>query len=372
MKSTHSQQLERWLGPEAVKTISDSMVNWYGPDIPLSGVPGNVYARQGGDFVGEIRAGYEMSVLDRAEEVCRRLKRGWKKATSPRQAQFNTGFASLSALIAAATGGKRQEATFQKVGTTSSSGWATSLWQVGNTPGAGGVASAAPGGDVCTSATTGSLLFTNPSGTDTAHFVGANVYTNQASNSLLLYDRLFSVAKTMNSASAEAVTGVPTRYQSTTPTDQDYIAGNFLTIETATALAATTHTWTNCEYTNQTGSGTSTLPTVATPTSSAVNKLDLPNNYWFAPLASGDVGIKNLTQMQCSASVATGAINFVIGHPLAYMPCPVAYLVCNIDGINTAFNMVRIFNDACLALMELPKPTSTAATYNGSITIVSG
>ena len=93
---------------------------------------------------------------------------------------------------------------------------------------------------------------------------------------------------------------------------------------------------------------------------------------WFAPLASGDFGIKALTQMQCSAAVATGAIDFVIGHPIAWMPCPFAQVVCVTDGINTAFSMARIFDDACLAFLDVMKPSSTAVTYTGTFTTVRG
>jgi hypothetical protein len=31
----------------------------------------------------------------------------------------------------------------------------------------------------------------------------------------------------------------------------------------------------------------------------------------------------------------TGSINFVIGHPIAWMPCQLAKQMCVLDGINT-------------------------------------
>jgi hypothetical protein len=88
------------------------------------------------------------------------------------------------------------------------------------------------------------------------------------------------------------------------------------------------------------------------------------------PLAAGDSGIKNLTQMQCSALVATGTIDFVIGHPIAFMPCPIANIVCTLDGIYTAFNLTRIYDSACLSLLEMPKTATTATTYSGQVTMV--
>ena len=112
------------------------------------------------------------------------------------------------------------------------------------------------------------------------------------------------------STATEAVTGVPTRYQSTTPGAHDYAGNNFLMIECRTALPATAHNWTTCTYTDQDGNTGATLPSVTGNSSNIINRLDQPVGTWFCPLASGDSGIKNLTQMQCSASVASGAIDF--------------------------------------------------------------
>ena len=56
-----------------------------------------------------------------------------------------------------------------------------------------------------TDATTGTWAFDNPS-SGTQHFVFGNPIASVAVNTLLLYDRLFSVTKTMNSSTTEAVT----------------------------------------------------------------------------------------------------------------------------------------------------------------------
>ena len=54
----------------------------------------------------------------------------------------------------------------------------------------------------------------------------------------------------MNSTATEAVTGVPTRYQSTTASAEDYIPE--ITSASSSwrhrALAATAHNWTTCTY----------------------------------------------------------------------------------------------------------------------------
>ena len=192
----------------------------------------------------------------------------------------------------------------------------------------------------------------------------------------LLYDRLFSVAKTINSTATEAVTGVPTRYQNTSAGTQDAIAGNFLFLPVGgTALANTAHNWTVCQYTNQAGTTAQSIPSFAGnpgAVSTIVDRLDMPNGTWFVPLIAGDTGIKALSQMQCSALVATGVLDFVIGHPLAWFPCPLANVGCMFDGINTAFNLVRIFDSACMSLLEVSAPATTATNVSGSITIVQG
>jgi hypothetical protein len=92
---------------------------------------------------------------------------------------------------------------------------------------------------------------------------------------------------------------------------------------------------------------------------------------WFAPLANGDVGVKALTQMQCSASVATGLINFVIGHPIGFMSFPVINSVIPFDWLTNRDLAPRIFNDAYLALLEISKPATGTTTYTGRIYVCS-
>lgn len=374
MLPTHAQRLERWLGADAVERISDGMRDWYGPPIALAGIPGNVWAHKGGDFRGRIDSGQFASGFDFVESRVKRIARNF----AVRQARVaNAGFASLADLISEATqGGKLQQFVFQKAGPTGVTAVTSSLWGLGNQPAAGSNPSAAPGGDAPTKATTGGFGFTNASdfsGSDTMHFVAGYAVASVAGNTLLLYDRIFQVLKTMNSTVTESVTGVPTRYQSTTSTDADYAGGNFLFVEVLqTQLSATGHAWTTCLYTDQDGNGSATLPSLTGNSAAIVRRLDHPTSQWFAPLASGDTGIQQLDQMQCSAAVAAGTISFTIGHPIAWMPCPIINLACVVDGINTAFSLTRVFDDACLAFLEVCKPSATATTYTGMFTTVSG
>lgn len=369
--STHSGQLERWLGKAHCESLSASMKDWYGPPIAVAGVPGKVYVHRGGDFRGGINSGYFASAMDRMDELCVSARNRWRRASKSKQ--LNAGFASLSDLIAEATGGKRVNFVFQKSGSTGVIGVTNSLYRLGAMPVAGSAPAAAGGGTAFTDASTGFLPYTNPAVGDTLHFVRAESVATVAGNTLLLYDLLFGVAKTMNSTATEAVTGVPTRYQSITSGAADSAEGNFLFIQVGgTALAATAHNWTTCLYTDQSGNASSTLPSLTGNSSAIIDRLDHPTGQWFAPLASGDTGIKALTQMQCSAAVATGVIWFMMGHPIAFCPCPVANVVCVTDGINTAFNLERIFDDAALNLLEITKPATTATTYNLNVFAAAG
>lgn len=396
--ATHSQQLETWLGAEALERVSNQMKDFYWP-VALHGVPGSVYCMPGGGFAGKIEGGQFASSLDRANDALRRYE-AEKRARVAKHRIGNdvvlrekldrryNAFASLSALITAATtGGKLQNmGPFQKTGVASNAiGNANDLWPRAGFPGAGAAGAAAPGGTAPTSASTGALPgYRNGASTNSNHFVGGYVTASIINNSLLLYDRLFAVAKTMNSTSTEAVSGTQSRYASTTSSDLDYAGGNFVFLSNpTTVLAATAHNvtaastavWTYTNQANTTGknlnhNGTA-IQTLAGVSACVVGGVDLAVGNWFIPLAVGDVGIRYLTQMQLSAAVATGTLDAVIGHPIAVFPCPVANLVCQADGINTAFNLTPIMDGACLAMMELPKPATSATNYSFQIYVVS-
>lgn len=368
MKHVHSDRLERWLGTQTVEQLSANFRDWYGPPVHLLDCPGSVRVTPGGDFIGPFEHGYAVSFHDAMRD---RLRRIWHRLGTPHHGLLNAGFASISDALSRASSGYSQmlNGNIAKSGPTKVVGSCSSLWRVGTQPAAGGAGAAAPGGTAHTDANTGAMAFTNPS-SGTLHLVGADFSASVINNAIMVYDRLFSVAKTINSTATEAVTGVPSRYQSTTSTAMDYIGGNFLFMEVgATQLANTAHNWTVCTYKDQ-ADAASTLPSIAGnpgAVATIVDRFDMPVNTWFAPLESGDSGIKALTQMQCSAAVATGALNFVIGHPLGVMSFPVINSLLPFDWLTNRNQAPRIFDDACVALFELPAPATTATTYNGII-----
>lgn len=374
-RSPHSARLERWLGKDRLDMFSGYLRNgggkghrWYGDPIHLLDVPGGIRVTPDGDFIGQFDRGFFMSAAD---AIAERLRHLWEKGGRPvylREAVFGAGFPSIDSLLVRSSSGysQRLNGMIQKTGPTGVVGVASTLWRLGAMPAAGGAGSAAPGGRALTKATTGAMAFNNVS-PDTLHLTGADFSSSIINNSLILYDRLFDVAKTMNSAAIEAVTGTPSRYQSSTPGAPDYSGNNFLFIEVVTALPATAHNWTVCQYTDQDGNTGVSLPSVTGNSSAIIDRFDMPVSAWFCPLASGDTGIKALTQMQCSAIVATGAINFVIGHPIGMMAFPVINSVFPFDWITSREQLPRIFDDAALALAEMPKPATTATSYSGML-----
>ena len=365
LRPTHSGRLERWLGAERLTQLGQNMKGWYGPPIHLLDCPGSVRVTADGDFLGPFDRGFFMSAMDAFEAAVKRA------AKIPHSTCY-AGFSSISDALSRASQGFSvyPGGMFAKTGPTGVVGVTSSLHKLGPQPIAGVAAAAAPGGTAYVDTDTGGMQFANPS-VGTTRLVGADVCCSVINNSLLLYDRIFAVAKTMNSVATEAVTGVPTRYQSVTTTAEDYIGGNFGFVEVGlTALAATAHNWTVCTYLDQ-ANAASTLPSLTGNSGAITHRLDHPVGQWFAPLAAGDVGIKAWTQMQCSALVATGLINFVIGHPIGFMSFPVINSVMPFDWLTNRDQAPRIFDDAYLAFLEICKPATTSTLYGGRIAATS-
>lgn len=362
MRSIHAGQLDRWLGSEA-ETISRNMTGWYGPGIPVAMPGGNLIAMPDGDFQGQLWSGRFASLrdyaLDRVRRILRNASREW--ARTPQ-----TGFSSLSDLIAeATTGGKRQEIMVSKVGTFATTAFSASLWAIPAMPPAGtAAATAIPGGEVPDNTTAGGLLQADAGGSDTLHFVSALMQGSAAPNTLLVYDRIFHAGSVLHTTTSnQAITGVPTRYTSATASP-----GNFCFLEVHTgSLGSTAHTAT-ITYTDTVPNAAEGGSAQTVTPSSVVTRIPLARFYY--QLNADDRGCTSVTNVAFSA-VSSGVSNLVMGHPLLWIPCPVANVMTPIDGINSMFNLVKIEVDACLALIEM-KGVSTATVYTGSIILVSG
>lgn len=366
---TNSMKLERWLGADVVEHTSRSFKDWYGPPVAMGGVPGNVYVTGGGEFVGKIDIGSELSAHDMLDAVLAREAR-IRRVYALRGRRQLGAFTTMDSLLAARSGGKGQDLLFSKTGVAANAiGNSNELWTRAGQPSAGSAGAAAPGGTATTNSTTGNFGYKNPANANTGHFIGGWVSGGTIANSLLIIDQLFRVAKTMNSTATEAVTGTFSRYQSGTATAADYIGGNFcFPANPTTVLAATAHNWTVCQYTDEASNTGNNFASTAGVSACVVGGIDLAVGNWFLPLAAGDVGVKALTQMQCSAAVATGTIDFVVAHPLGMMPLWVANHACMIDNLTTAIDqLTNVYDNACITAIELLKPATTAVTYNGKM-----
>jgi hypothetical protein len=361
-KSVSSSLIDRWLGKERAEHLSGIGKGWYGPPIPLLDVPGNVRLCGDGDFVGQFDRGFFYSAADAMHDW-------FKRISKPRYGTAYAGFASVGDVLSRDSGGFGQilNGTVSKTGPTGVVAAASSLWRLGAMPAAGSIGAAPPGGTANAKGDTGSMAFNNPA-SGTLRLTGADFSASVINNAVMLYDRLFSVAPNMNSTSTQSVTGVPTRFQSTDATNQDYAGGNFLFFVTGgTALAATAHNWTVCQYRDDANNDAQTLPSIAGVSGCIVDRFDMPVNTWFAPLAAGDTGLMDLAQLQLSAAVATGVAEAVIGHAVGVMAFPVINSLLPFDWITNRKLAPYIPANACLAMFELPKPATTATVYNGLI-----
>lgn len=327
---THTQRIENWLGKECLQQIIEGSKGFYG-HIPIANTPGDCFAYDG-EIYGTIQGG--------------------------------TGFASLDDMITeATTGGKRQDIVFSKAGTLAVNASFASLWNVGSYPPAGGAPAAIPGGAVPTNATNGSMKQTDAGGSDTLHITTGFVTGSAAPNTLILYDRIFHAGSVLHTTvSAQAVSGVPTRYTSTAS------KLNFAFLEVTTLLSNTAHNIT-MTYVDQDGNTAEAAPALAAIPAAAVTRL--PHTPWFIPLNAADTGLRNVTNITMSAALAAGVSNLVIGHVIGFLPAPNANAMMVMDGINSAFNLMQIQNLACLSLLEI-KGVGTATRYDGQIILVSG
>lgn len=314
-----------------------------------------------GDFIGSFERGGFSSAMDSYYDAVM-----WSR----RQPTMMAGFASISDALSRASQGFSQRRPFNKVGPTGVAAVTSSLWALGPQPAVGTAPAAAAGGTAFSSATVGALAFANPAA-GSNRLVDADVSASVINNSLLLYDLIFGCNKTVNANTTEAVTGVPTRYQSVTATAEDYAGDNFLFIQVGTTqLAATAHNHTVVTYTDQDGNA-STLPSLTGNSGGIIHRLDHPVGQWFAPLASGDVGIRTLTQMQHSAAIATGVLWYMIGHPLGFMSFPVINSMLPFDWLTNRDQAPRVFDNACLAFLEPLKPATGTCTYTGRVVTTS-
>jgi hypothetical protein len=364
-RSTHAEKLERWLGPELMATVEDASKQLFCP-VPIANVPGQVYAYKG-DFIGQIKAGGYASLIDIASRPLRRALYPKKRGVT-----LHAGFSGLSDIISEMTAGAKLQAPmgFQRTGVTGVANVANTLWFEGAYPVAGALGGAlSSGGSAaitqCTSATTGAIAAqADATGGDYLYLADIGVSGTVAANTIMLYDRIAHAAIAMSSNSAQTITGGLGRYATNAT-----CVGNFCFIEIQSLLGSFAHTHT-IEYTDNAGNANQVSAACNGINAGIAKRVDHAG--FSIPLLAGDSGLQSLSKYTCSVNTVTGANNIVVGHPLVIIPLPTANLMVSLSAFIDPTIMQRIYDGACLSLLEINKPSTTATSYQGFLSVVSG
>jgi len=354
-RSAHSGRIARWYGEQHLNDISRAMKGWPGDGILLACPPRRtkILAAKDGDFIGDVGGGRFASALDYLDDLSKRVAKA-------QRLKMNAGFGSLAELLSEAENMRRRRQFVFATNFQSNTG----IWNapLGGFP----AAAAAPGGSAWTDASGGVFqAFTNPESGDTQHLFRSSLQNGSTGvcRTILMIDTLFGVTKTMNSTATEAVTGVPTRYQGSTPNQDDYSVNNFcFPYFRQGPSSGVSHNVTVCQYTDQDGNPQS-FQSVAGLNQTSQCPFDIATGQWFLPLAAGSRGVKALTQMQVDQLIATGNIDFVIAHPLAWLFAPMGRLLQLIENVNSVLQLTRIFDDAAIAFISVNYENSTSVGH---------
>lgn len=245
------------------------------------------------------------------------------------------------------------------VGSATVAGQYTSLWTFNQTPGGQG---SAPGGTarVCTNATDGSLRYTSPTGGRTKYLVGACASSNVAGVQII-YDRLVDISGfSATTTTAQTCTGVvPTRYSGAES------KGNQIWLEIYTIIGATATTIT-VEYTNQDG----TTGRISKPVAFGGTGRREATRIIIVPLADGDLGVREVTNVDLLASTGTaGDFGVAIVRPIINVPVGLAGTGSLIDCITQLPTLPAIGDDACLTQAWYASTTTSPNTF-GTLSFV--
>lgn len=234
------------------------------------------------------------------------------------------------------------------------------FWKSTGIPGAGADPSAGLAGAVtCSSATTGAILYTNPTSPATMHIVGIDMYSATA-GTLILVDRLAhaNVAINQTTGAFSPVIDGTARL--------DAGEGAMIMCEVTGALSAASNSFT-LTYTDEVGTS-STTPTVATVASAIVGRAPYVNYLW-VPLASGDKGARTITNWTLTSGTATGNINIVLAKPLASVSILSSGSMSQKDFVVELPSLPRIKDNSCLMFYFVPSGAATAVLA-GEVRIV--
>ncbi len=265
----------------------------------------------------------------------------------------------LSDLINLSTGGgvaAPQTTFFYKVGriagaaaTTPIAGRPASLWRYDGSHGPGAVPGAV---SAPTSATAGAIPFTNAGGGRELHLIQTWA-TGLNAGTLLLYDRLLHISGLSGAvATPQTVGGTLTRHTNG--------VGNFMFAEIYT-LIGTTATTITANYTNQAGN-----PAVSTATAFGGTNFREATRAILLPLASGDSGVRGVTDVDLVVSTGTaGDFGVTVGHPIAYLGIGAAGAPGWRDFVTGLPGIPVLSPSACLSLLWFPAVAAVPEIFGG-------
>jgi hypothetical protein len=175
---------------------------------------------------------------------------------------------------------------------------------------------------------------------------------------ILVYDRLAhdgTFSGTVTTSQAVSFTP-PSRYSSG--------VGNAIFVEVSSAIGSTATTAT-CAYNDQ-DNNAATSPAF----SIGGTGLQEAQRLIWVPLATGDTGVRNVTDIDLAATTGTaGDLAVVLAHPLAWIPVSGAGLGQVRDFITGLPSIIKVETDACLSFAFLANGT-TAPEVWGSLHMV--
>jgi hypothetical protein len=314
--------------------------------------------------MGPIAGGGFAGLTDYYRDRVRRIARNFARK---QLATCHTGFASFTDLMTeAVTNGKAQVLPFARSSAGGGGAQPRTFWTESGFPEAGGTPAARPAGAIPDNTTIGGFLQKNPDGADTLHLASVLSYSLLPFNFIVLYDRLFhasDIAHTNNAS--QTVTGTPTRYNTTASAP-----GTFFFLEVTSTLGTTAHTIL-INYTDNSNNAAENSGTTTIVVSSTTARI--PHAQFFVPINAADTGILAITALTFSA-VSSGTSNAVLGKALSIIPQPnigSSGAPTILNCINSAFNLVEVKANACLAFIDL-KGGSGNSSFTGTITLVSG
>ncbi len=301
------------------------------------------------------------------------------------------GFPNYDSIISAITvSGRRYSAQWSKGATTApvALNW-YDLWAVAGNPVSGVYTGTASTSRQFTDTSTGTIPCFGNVSTLTKHlmYIWGMASAGATQPTLVLYDRVAdypAVPFNNNAANTFTQSNSPTGLRYNTNGDggcKVMVTGQTVTGATQQFVSAMTYTDSdgNTAQAMPAGSATTTsiIVSAAAPTATLGARVispaltaaatSLPN--WFMPLATGDVGVQQITSMTNNAVAAnSGTMNWAMVRALAILPLGTLGVVSEKDLVMMTAAMERVFDGAALSFLVY-FPVATGCTFTGGFDV---